>query len=284
MNLTHHLKSKYNHTVTQSQSIPTGFGIEGRHIWLEDGRQAAVKANWNTPSDEFHLEAKMLRDLSKAGWPVPKVIQVDDHMLMMAWLDTDGAALEKNGEYETGTLLARLHQTTAEDCGLDYETRIGALKQPNPHSKKWLPFFRDHRLLHMATLANSEGKLPDILHHRLTAFANDLGNWLPEPEAPALLHGDLWGGNVLSNGGRLTGFIDPAIYYGHPEIELAFTQMFSTFGNSFFDGYQSVTPLEPAFFSERIEIYNLYPTLAHVRLFGSSYLPPIERCLSRLGY
>ena len=284
MNLKHHLKAKYNHNISQSQSLATGFGVEGHHIWLEDGRQAAVKANWKAPSSEFQLEAQMLQDLKNAGWPVPEVIEADDHMLMMEWLEADGAALGKSGERETGALLARLHQTTEDKFGLDYETRIGALRQPNPHAEKWLPFFRDHRLIYMANLANSEDKLPNALHDRLTRFAGDLANWLPEPARPALLHGDLWGGNVLANGGHITGFIDPAIYYGHPEIELAFTQMFSTFGEAFFEGYQSVTPLEPAFFDERIAIYNLYPTLVHVRLFGSGYLPPIERCLSRLGY
>ena len=82
----------------------------------------------------------------------------------------------------------------------------------------------------------------------------------------------------------IAGFVDPAIYIAHPEIELAFTTMFNTFGRAFFEAYESLMPLEPGFHEVRRELYNLYPTLVHVRLFGAGYLGPIDRTLRRLGY
>ena len=112
-------------------------------------------------------------------------------------------------------------------------------------------------------------------------------NWpiiLCEPAHPSLLHGDLWSGNIIVGNDCISGFIDPAIYCGHPETELAFTTMFSTFSDPFFEAYEALSPLEPGFFAERCKIYNLYPTLVHVRLFGASYLPPIDRVLQELGY
>jgi fructosamine-3-kinase len=114
-------------------------------------------------------------------------------------------------------------------------------------------------------------------------LASRLGDYLTEPAHPSLLHGDLWTGNVLVKSGRIAGFVDPAIYFGHPEIELAFTTMFGTFGDVFFDAYEALSPLAPGFQDVRLDIYNLYPSLVHVRLFGSSYLGGIERTLSRLG-
>jgi fructosamine-3-kinase len=135
----------------------------------------------------------------------------------------------------------------------------------------------------MAGEAEREGRLPNRLRHRIDALAARLGDLLVEPKHPSLLHGDLWGGNILAHDNRIGGFIDPAIYCGHPEIELAFTTMFNTFGKPFFDAYRALSPLEPGFFEERLGIYNLYPTLVHVRLFGDSYLPPIDRTLKQFG-
>ena len=88
---------------------------------------------------------------------------------------------------------------------------------------------------------------------------------------------------MLVRGNRVAGFVDPAIYHGHPEIELAFTTLFGTFGDSFFQVYETLLPLEPAFHELRCNLYKLYPTLVHVRLFGAAYIPPIEQTLSRVG-
>ena len=84
--------------------------------------------------------------------------------------------------------------------------------------------------------------------------------------------------------GRVTAFIDPAVYYGHPETELAFITLFNTFGDPFFDAYHALRPIRPGFFELRRDIHNLYPLLVHARLFGSSYLDGVERVIARLGF
>jgi fructosamine-3-kinase len=136
----------------------------------------------------------------------------------------------------------------------------------------------------MANEAVKEKRLPGKLSERLEKLADQLENFLAEPDHPSLLHGDLWGGNIIARNNRITGFIDPAIYCGHPEIELAFTTMFNTFGKPFFEAYEALSPLEHGFFEERLKVYNLYPTLVHVRLFGDSYLPPLDHTLQDLGF
>ena len=167
--------------------------------------------------------------------------------------------------------------------GYGRDTLIGPLPQPNPKSERWVPFFGEHRLLAMARAAEAEGRLPPKLLARIERLAERLPGYLAEPDHPSLLHGDLWTGNVLVRGGRVAGFVDPAIYYGHPEIELAFTTMFGTFWRAFFEVYENLLPLSRDFHESRCAIYKLYPPLVHVRLFGAAYIPPIEQTLSRVG-
>ncbi len=279
-----YLKTRHNLQPVKITPISTGFGIEGYKVQLEDGQKLALKACFSSPSDEFIREAEMLEDLKRAGWPVPAVRAADRNGLIISWLENDNSTLSVEDEFKTGKLLAKLHRQPAPYFGYDRKTPIARLSQPNTETEKWIEFFKTRRLLHFAQKAAEEGKLPVELFNRLILFASQLDKWISEPEQPCLIHGDLWGGNVIVNEGKLQGFIDPAIYYAHPEIELAFTQMFHTFGPEFFKGYQTISPLKPGFFEKRLPIYNLYPALVHVRLFGSSYLAPIARCLETFGY
>jgi hypothetical protein len=99
----------------------------------------------------------------------------------------------------------------------------------------------------MAREAHREGSLPSPLFKRIEQLAERIEDYLSEPRFPSLLHGDLWTGNVLVREGRIAGFVDHAISCGHPEIELAFTTMFGTFGEAFFEAYENLMPLEPGF-------------------------------------
>ena len=278
-----HLQKTHKLSLTETSSLPTGFGIEGTKGQLADGRFVAIKSNFNSPSGEFLLEGDMLQHLAREGWPVPEIVAADEHCLVMTWLANDGSSLTQEGAFETGQVLAELHQIPFPEFGFETTTPIGRLPQANSFCRSWAEFFKTQRLLFMAEIANKRGQLSPQLFERLCRFAERLDDLIDEPEAASLLHGDIWGGNVIVNNGQLAGFIDPAVYYGHREIELAFTQMFGTFGAEFFKGYQTVSRLDPDFFKHRIEIYNLYPTLVHVVLFGSSYIPPIERVLSKYG-
>jgi fructosamine-3-kinase len=119
---------------------------------------------------------------------------------------------------------------------------------------------------------------------RIERLCARLDEWLSEPERPSLLHGDVWTTNILADGDRITAFLDPAIYFGHPEIELAFTRLFGTFGRAFYDHYRQIRPIAPGFFEERCDFYNLYPLLVHVRLFGGSYVASVQHTLEQYGF
>ena len=234
-------------------------------------------------SSGLELEARMLNYLQEhSDLPVPQVIHADESLLLMSYLPS-GSALNLPAQIHAADLLAALHGITATKFGFKWDTVIGGLHQPNPQSENWLTFFRDHRLLYMGQLAMDKGRLPSCLFSRLREFCDQLDKWLNVTSAPALIHGDMWGGNVLAQKGQITGFVDPAIYYADAEIELAFSTLFSTFGDDFFSRYQEHRPLAPGFFEERRDIYNLYPLLVHVCLFGGSYVNSVDAILKRFG-
>ncbi len=267
-------------SVIDHNTLPVGFGLTGLRLKFSDGREAAAKASCNNRDHKLALEAFMLRELkAHSSLPVPEVYYSGDGLLIMQWLRS-GGSINPKVQQHAAELLVDLHSRRFDRFGYSQDTLIGPLHQPNPQTELWVDFFRDHRLIYMADEALAQNSLPASLHKRLTRLAERLDQFLIEPAHPALLHGDLWGGNIIARNNQISGFIDPAIYCGHPEIELAFTTMFSTFGDAFFDTYQALSPLEPGFFETRMKIYNLYPTLVHVRLFGDSYLAPIDQTLS----
>jgi fructosamine-3-kinase len=268
--------------------MSVGFGLTGLAVRLQDGRHLAVKARTQPEAGSgpsLELEGYMLRELARlSDLTVPRVHVSEPDLLVMDFIANDGGPITPAVERDAGALIAALHATPRPHFGFARDTLIGRLPQPNPESPLWVPFFRDHRLLHMAHAARDEGRLPAPLFSRLERLAARLDDYLLEPPHPSLLHGDLWTGNVLVRGNRIAGFVDPAISFGHPEIELAFTTMFGTFGPAFFAAYEALSPLEPGFHDVRRDLYNLYPALVHVRLFGASYLSGIEATLARLGF
>lgn len=250
---------------------------------LSDGREIVAKVD-QSATPRLDVEGYMLRYLTEhSTLPVPEVYYSAPELLLMARLPGD-SRFDSSAERHAAELLADLHGISGPEHGFEKATLIGGLHQPNTPTASWIDFFREYRLLYMSDEALREGVMPKALYKRVCAFAEDLETLLEEPAAPALLHGDVWTTNVLAEPGRITGFIDPAVYYGHPEIELAFITLFGTFSQRFFDAYHARNPIAPGFFEVRRDIYNLYPLLVHARLFGASYLGSVERSIARHGY
>lgn len=266
--------------------VPLGGGCVAAvaRLTLADGRDVVVKDG--RAGDRLDLEGWMLSTLAARcpALPVPAVLAAADDLLVMEARDASGQ-LGPKGEDHAAELIAALHDVTAERFGLERDTLIGGLHQPNPWTDDWLTFFRDQRLLFMARQALEAGRLPAALMDRIERLAGRLERWIAPDAPPSLLHGDLWAGNVLVGGdGRVSGLIDPAVYYGDAEIELAFSTLFGTFGEVFFARYNELRPLRPGFFEGRRDLYTLYPLLVHVRLFGGSYVGSVDRTLAGLGF
>lgn len=247
---------------------------------LSDGRRVVVKAG--EAGSRLDLEGWMLRTLADNGLPVPGVIHAADDLLAMDSIETSGS-LDESAQAHAAELLAGLHARTAPAFGLERDTLIGGLHQPNGWNESWLAFFRDRRLLYMAGEAHRAGRLPAKVMGRVEKLCARLDDWISADARPSLVHGDAWGGNVLCRAGRVAAFIDPAIYYADSEIELAFGTLFGTFGRAFFRRYGELRPIRAGFFEDRRDLYNLYPLLVHVRLFGGSYVGDVENTLRRFG-
>lgn len=274
-------------------AIETTLGVRPRRLTPMGGGWATVVGAEMPDGGRFVVKSARAGGLEPEGWmlrylarhsrlPVPTVYHADDRMLVMEWLQSDGR-IDDSAQRDAAVHVAALHAIAGPAFGLERDTLIGPLPQPNRQSPRWVDFFRDQRLLPLADDALAHGGLTPNLRHRIDRLAGQLHRWIDEPVAPALIHGDMWSGNVLARNGRISGFIDPAVYYADPEIELAFSTLFGTFGRPFFDRYREIRPFDEGFFEVRCELYNLYPLLVHTRLFGSGYARSVARTLDRLG-
>ncbi|HMA16036.1 MAG TPA: fructosamine kinase family protein, partial [Kiloniellaceae bacterium] len=147
----------------------------------------------------------------------------------------------------------------------------------------WCDFYRDHRLLVMGRIARESGRLPAATHRDLERFCARLEDFIDQPPAPGLVHGDVWAGNVLLGGGRVAAFIDPAIYFADPEVEIAYIELLSTFGAAFHRRYHTLRPLRPGYAEGRRDIYNLFPLLVHTEICGAPYAEMVQDILRRYG-
>jgi fructosamine-3-kinase len=259
--------------------------LDGGHVGrvyrvsFADRPPAAAKTG-ATPLD---VEAEMLRYLDReTGLPVPGVLATDPDLLVMSYVDGDGVVTPAV-ERHLADLLADLHGVTADACGFPFDTLSGPYHQPNPWTDSWVEFFRAHRLSLWADEAVREGVLGAGTRQRIARIEDRLDALLDEPDAPALVHGDVWTGNLVVGDGSVRAVLDPALYYGHPEAELAYVDRFGGVGDAFFDRYRQHRAVDDAFFHARRHVYALVPLLEHLRVFGESYLPELRETLDRLG-
>lgn len=251
---------------------------------LLPGSEPVVVKVDQRPTPQLALEAYMLRYLkSHSGLPVPEVLYGAPDLLILEFLP--GSSLfSPQAERHLAELVAELHTVQGPAYGLEKDTLIGLLPQPNGWWDSWVDFFREQRLLFLGRRAVEMGRMPPALLARLERFAAHLEAWITEPSPPSLVHGDLWSANVLAENGRITGVLDPAIYYGDPEVDLAYMQLFHSFREPFFARYHELRPIRPGFWEERRHVYNLYPLLSHVCHFGGHYVAAVSDNLNRFGY
>lgn len=248
---------------------------------------AKITSNGGKSGDNGHdlsLEGYMLSYLKEnSALPVPSVLHSEPDLLLISFIE-GSTGINQSVQAHAGEILSTLHQVTSDTFGLERDTLIGPIHQPNPPTSSWIEFFREHRMLYMAQVALDSGNLPRSIFQRIQKLADNLHQFLIEPEQAVLIHGDMWTTNILSQDGKITGIIDPACYYSHNEMELAYTTLFGTFGQPFFDSYRQHIPVDGAFFDTRRHIYNLYPLLVHVTLFAGGYARSVDITLQQFGF
>lgn len=262
--------------ITDVGELSGGYVGTVYRVETADGRTLAAKVG-DTP---LSLEGRMLEYLDReSSLPVPAVHVASDDLLVMEYVDGDNkwtAATER----DVAEHVAALHECSAGAYGFPFETISGPFSQPNPWTDSWVEFFRECRLRPFAERAHAEEVLPEETLTRVRTLADRLGEWLVEPDAPALIHGDLWPGNLVVAEESLQAVLDPAIYYGHDELELAYAA--NSFGESFFDRYQECRGID-AGFERRRSVYDAFHILENVRFFGRDRLDDLRETLDELG-
>lgn len=221
----------------------------------------------------FEAEARGLNLLAScAELRLPEVIGTthvgNSQVLLLEYLE---AGLRQPKYFsELGRALASLHRHTENSFGLDHDNWIGSLPQSNKRHLRFCDFFREERLIPQYNRARESGHLQSSDDKAFEQLCKQLDHLIPE-EAPALLHGDLWNGNIICGPEGQACLIDPAAAYSHREAELAMTKLFGGFDPSFYEAYHEVYPLQ-AGWEDRISLWNLYPLLVHINLFGGGYI------------
>lgn len=225
----------------------------------------------------FKKEALGLKLLSKySALKIPEVLEEGnfDSKAYLALEFLDSSASTKNFWEVFGAQLAELHKSTKPNFGLDYDNYIGSLSQSNKQHKSWEEFFAKERILPQVKMAFDNRKLARNLLFKVERLLHRTNELVPK-ETPSLVHGDLWNGNYMISKTGNPALIDPAVYYGHREMDIAMTHLFGGFSQNFYDSYNQVLPMEKDWKS-RLDFHNLYPLLVHVNLFGGAYIRKVE--------
>jgi fructosamine-3-kinase len=244
-----------------------------------------LKTNAKAAPSMFPAEARGLAWLRAAGeLRVPEVLAVssgrvgEPGFLVLELLSSARRCADFDERLGRG--LARLHRFGAPRFGLDHDNFIGSLPQRNQSHASWAEFYWNERLEPQLVRAISAGLASARLSDGFARLAKRLPSLVGAEEPPARLHGDLWGGNLHVDDAGVPCLIDPAAYGGHREMDLAMMRLFGGFSEHVFRAYAEEWPLS-AGHAERITLYQLYPLMVHVNLFGGGYVDSVERGLAR---
>lgn len=232
-----------------------------------DGRLSVAKQDFAAGA-----EAAMLRALSDAGVPAATVEGEHEGVLLLEHVAND-RVFTVGAWGEIGAALRQLHRQEGKLYGWTSDYQIGTVAIDNRQRRDWPGFWAEQRLIATAAVLDRPWR------DRVETLVGRIGDLLPAEPAPAMLHGDLWTGNILVSQGGLAAFIDPACYYGHGEVDLAMLTLFDAPPQSFWEAYGR---LEPGW-QERKAVYQLFPALLHLRLFGAAYGGMVDRLLGSLG-
>jgi fructosamine-3-kinase len=218
------------------------------------------------------VEAAMLRTLRSVGVPAPMVEGEFGDVLMMEHVPND-RVFSARAWSAIGEVVRHLHEQKGERYGWPSDYRLGSVELPNKEQANWAIFWGEQRLLSTAAI------LDRPIRERVERLAGRLPDLLPAHPPASLLHGDLWSGNILVQDGDLAALIDPACYYGDSEADLAMLTLFDAPPEAFWEHYGTLA----SGWEERRPVYQLFPALVHLRLFGASYASMVDRLLESLG-
>ncbi len=247
----------------------------------------ALFVKWQSDNVDALLAEKEGLDTlvaAESGLLVPKCVAYDFGVngggyIAIEWLERSSSGTTHWTVLGEG--LARLHRVLSERYGFDSDNFIGLLPQRNDRSERWPEFFASSRLNPQVAIAKDRQRWKAGWQRQFERLVSRIDDILPEDPGASLVHGDLWGGNVMATA-KGPAVFDPAVYYGHREVDLAMSQLFGGFDSSFYDAYSQAWPIDDGY-KDRAEVYNLYHLLNHMNIFGGSYAGSVDRVLRRFG-
>jgi fructosamine-3-kinase len=276
------LAARLGSPIVRSSAASGGEINQAFRIELADGRHLFVKTHAAAPPGMYECEARGLAWLRQAGaLRVPEVAYAGDLGSAGACLAIEhlapgnARAHPKDFDAALGAGLAALHRAGADQFGLSYDNFIALLPQANASLPTFGEFYAARRLAPQLERAQRSGHIGASLAARVNRLIERIDELIGPPEPPARLHGDLWNGNVISDEHGAPCLIDPAVYAGHREIDLAMMRLFGGFSERVFEAYAAAFPLA-AGQRERVPLFQLYPVLVHVNLFGAGYVRQVE--------
>jgi len=278
------LSRKFNQTVEiHSVSSVSGGSInETLKLTTNIGKFFVKKNSASLYPEMFEKEAKGLNILAATdAIAVPNVVALgkadNTAFLVLDFIESGRKQIDFWDYF--AKKLAALHKNSSSYFGLDHNNYIGSLFQSNRKHDNWIDFYRSERLEIQVQLARDHGRMGKDVVDAFERFYQKLPEIFPV-EPPALLHGDLWGGNYMVNKNGNAVIIDPAVYYGHREMDLGMSQLFGGFDSQFYAAYHHHYPLESGW-QQRMDYCNLYPLMVHVNLFGGGYLGSVKSILKK---
>jgi protein-ribulosamine 3-kinase len=263
----------------QVSAVSGGCIAQAKIVTFADHSQVFIKTAEGSP-DMFKCEAKGLETLAAAdAIRVPVVLAVAEGGLVLEAIQCSRASADFFEIFGRG--FARLHEREGSFFGFESDNFIGSTEQlngPVGNGESWPDFFLERRLRYQPELAGLNGHGHELLGLLDSAEINIKTLIGASNESPRLLHGDLWGGNFIVDEQGMPCLIDPAVYYGHRETDLAMTRLFGGFDRGFYDAYQEASPLDDGH-DERLPIYQLYHLLNHLNLFGRAYYAQCRQIL-----
>jgi len=264
------LEEILNEKIVSNSFIGGGSIADSQIVVTESGKKFFLKSYGNNKAI-LQNEANGLNELTKSNViRIPTVIAVVDDFLLLEFIET---GRKGRGFSELfGRQLAKMHRTTSDKFGFYENNFIGSTPQLNiPTNSSWLDFFWENRLLFQFKLVERNGYVNSDFRNLFIKLEKQIPSIIKgTEEKPMLLHGDLWSGNFMVDENGNPVLIDPAVYYGHREADLAMTRMFGGFDSTFYSAYNNELPL-PDDWEYRINLYMLYHVMNHLNLFGSGY-------------
>lgn len=272
--ITEQIEDETGLKIVSSSSLSGGSISEAYKVITSDKTNYFLKVNNNTPDNFFQKEANGLIELQKASAiKIPEVILSADNFILTEFIQTGENS--KNFFLRFGTQFAELHKVSNNSFGFFEDNFIGSnvqLNIPDANQKTdWTNFYFDKRLLFQIKLAEKNRLVDSELRSSFIQLEKRINNIIGQiNESASLLHGDLWCGNFMITEEGNACLIDPAVYYGNREADIAMTKLFGGFSTDFYTSYNDAFPLAEDF-QYRENIYKLYHVLNHLNLFGGSY-------------